>query len=224
LREVIDEYVRLGFRSVFIRPLNPFGLAKREWATLGYEPEEFLSAYKDALAYIVALNRSGAFFSEFYATLLLTRILTPFSTGFVDLQSPAVGGVVYDHDGTVYPSDEGRMLARTGDRRFALGNVHTHTYEDIFLGEALRALVHDTCIESLPECVDCAYHLYCGVDPVRNYLESGDVLGHRPSSAFCRWQTSLLDYLFDLVRADDNDVMDVFWSWIRDRPLADVRL
>ena len=227
LREVVDEYVRLGFSGIFIRPLNPFGLARQEWATLGYTPEEFVHAYEDALAYIIDINLAGRFFSEFYSTLLLTRILTPFSTGFVDLQSPTgagIGGVVYDYDGTVYPSDEARMLAREGDRRFALGNVHTDGYADIFLGKTLKALVRDTCIESLPECADCAYHLYCGTDPVRNYVESGDVAGHRPTSTFCREHTLLFDYLFDRLREDDEDVVNVFWSWIRGRPLRDVRL
>ena len=42
-------------------------------------------------------------------------MLTPFATGFVDLQSPAgvgISGAIYDYDGSVYVSDEARMMAR----------------------------------------------------------------------------------------------------------------
>ena len=61
---------------------------------------------------------------EVYAQLLLQKMLTPFPTGYVDLQSPAglgIGCVVYNYDGDVYASDEGRMLAEMKDDRSASG-------------------------------------------------------------------------------------------------------
>jgi uncharacterized protein len=61
---------------------------------------------------------------EDFATILLSRILTPFATGFVDLQSPTgvgIAGVVYDYKGNVYPCDEARMLAKMGAPRFHMG-------------------------------------------------------------------------------------------------------
>ena len=226
LRDVVDEYARLGLGGVFIRPLNPFGRAAREWAQLGYGADAFATAYCDALSYIIERNKQGLFFPEFYATLLLTRILTPFSTGFVDLQSPTaagIGGAVYDHDGTVYPTDEARMLARTGDRSFALGNVHRDSYADMFLGQKLRELVRSTCLECQPGCADCAYALFCGVDPIRNYVETGSVVGHQPTSEVCQVNTAVLDYLFERLLDDDPQTSDVFWSWVLGRPLAEVR-
>ena len=42
---------------------------------------------------IINLNLQGFYFQESYTTLLLARILTPFSTGFMDLQSPAGAGI-----------------------------------------------------------------------------------------------------------------------------------
>ena len=63
----------------------------------------------------------GTPFLETYAQLLLTKILTPYPTGYVDLQSPAGAGIgvaVYNYDGDVYVSDEARMLAEMGDRIF----------------------------------------------------------------------------------------------------------
>jgi hypothetical protein len=54
--------------------------------------------------------------------------------------------------GDVYASDEGRMLAEMGDRSFKLGNVHTHTYRDLFGGQLVRGLVEASCLETLPGC------------------------------------------------------------------------
>ena len=47
--------------------------------------------------------------------------MTPFSTGFVDLQSPSgagIAGAIYYYNGDVYPTDEARMLAEMGDQSF----------------------------------------------------------------------------------------------------------
>lgn len=227
LPEVIDQYVDMGFDGIFIRALNPYGMAKSQWDTLGYSAEAFLSAYKDALAYIIFLNRQGTFFTEYYATLLLSRILTPFSTGFVDLQSPSgagISGVIYDYNGNVYPSDEARMLARVGDDFFLLGNVHQNDYHQIFSGKKLRHIIEKSCIETLPGCSWCAYRMYCGVDPIRYYVESGDPVGHRPTSTFCKKHIALFDHLFELLYSGDKDISDVFWSWLTNRELREVCL
>lgn len=227
LREVIDEYVRFGFHGAFLRSLNPYGVAKSQWDKLAYTTADFVKAYKDALDYIIQINLNGYRFVEYYTCLLLTRILTPFSTGFVDLQSPSgagISGVIYDFDGDVYPADEGRMLARTGDDRFRLGNVKEDTYLGIFASDKLRELTSASCVETLPGCAWCAYHLYCGGDPIRNYVECGDIVGHRPTSEFCRKNKAIFDHLFKLIREDNSDVMDVFWSWIANRGLEEVRL
>ncbi|MEW6366699.1 MAG: His-Xaa-Ser system radical SAM maturase HxsB [Acidobacteriota bacterium] len=227
LREVIEHYVRLGFPGVFLRTLNPYGFARAEWKRLAYPIEAFIEAYKEALAYVIELNVRGRFFAEYYTTLLLGRILTPFSTGFVDLQSPSgagISGVVYDYDGTVYASDEGRMLARSGDTRFALGNVHGHAFEEIFGGRRVRELTYNSCVETLPGCAWCAYQLYCGADPVRYYTEHGDFVGHRPTSDFCKKNMAILDHLFSLIRSGDEEIQDVLWSWLTNRSYAEVKL
>ncbi|WP_338666810.1 His-Xaa-Ser system radical SAM maturase HxsB [Pseudodesulfovibrio methanolicus] len=226
LRPVVDEYIRLGFNGVFFRALNPYGFASDNDAKLGYNIDRFVDSYKKGLEYIIELNLSGKTFVEYYTLLLLTRILTPFSTGFVDLQSPSgagISGVIYDYNGDVYPADEGRMLARMDDQKFLMGNVFTHSYSGIFEGEVLKDIVSKSCLEVMPGCSDCAYHPYCGADPVRNYLETGDVVGARPISPFCQKHMGIFDYLFSLIEEDRRDVMDVFWSWITRLPLKEVR-
>src|SRR5204863_1552140 len=108
--------------------------------------------------------RQGHEFIEVYTHLLLRRMLTPFPTGYVDLQSPAgavISVVVYNYDADVYASDEARMLAEMGDRSFRLGNLHENTFEEVFGGEVARMLVASSCLETLPGCSQCAFAPYC---------------------------------------------------------------
>ena len=222
----MDEYLDLGFNGIFLRALNPYGRAKSGWEKIGYSTEEFLEAYKDTMEYIIQLNLEGKTFVEFYTALLLQRILTPFSTGFMDLQSPSgagISGAIYDYDGEVYPSDEARMLARMGDRKFSMGNVNKDRYEDIFNGSLIHKIVQNSCVETLPGCASCVFQMYCGADPIRNYVETGDIVGHRPTSDFCKKNMGIIEYLFEMIRKNDDDVMDVFCSWMTNRSLEEMR-
>jgi radical SAM protein with 4Fe4S-binding SPASM domain len=226
LREVVDEYLDLGFNGIFLRALNPYGRAKLGWEKIGYSIENFLEAYKDTVGYIIQLNLAGKTFVEFYTALLLQRILTPFSTGFMDLQSPSgagISGAIYDYDGEVYPSDEARMLARVGDRKFSMGNVNEDRYEEIFNGSLIHKIVESSCVETLPGCASCVFQMYCGADPIRNYVETGDIVGHRPTSEFCKKNMGIIEYLFEMIRKNDDDVMDVFCSWMAKCSLEEMR-
>jgi len=111
---------------MFVRELNPYGFAVKTNKSLGYSTEEFLTFYKKCLDYIIELNRSGICFSESSSAMVLSKILTPWPIGFVDLQSPTGSGfgvTLYNYDGDVYASDESRMLAETGDTTFRLGKI-----------------------------------------------------------------------------------------------------
>ena len=58
---------------------------------------------------IIELNKQGEFFVEDYTRIILTKIITPFSIGYVDLQSPSGAinnAIVFNYDGKVYASDE----------------------------------------------------------------------------------------------------------------------
>ncbi len=218
-REIVDEYLRLDLGSLFVRELNPYGYAVRAAAQIGYTPEEFFRFYTNVLDYILDINRRGRTFAESYAGLVLRKILTPWSVGFVDLQSPAaagIGAVLYNFDGNVYPSDEARMLAEAGDCTFRLGNVLEGDFAAIFLGETMEAMVPAACNESLAGCSECAYRVYCGADPVRHYATQRDLFGNRPASGFCKKNRAIIRHLFELVFAaeKDQDLERILWSWI----------
>ncbi|WP_077073142.1 His-Xaa-Ser system radical SAM maturase HxsB [Mailhella massiliensis] len=215
LKDVVDEYVRLGMDGIFLRSLNPYGFAAEDAATLGYPMESFVENYLEALRYIMELNKT-VFFPEHFATLLFSRILSPFATGFVDLQSPSgagISGVIYDFDGSVFPSDEARMLARMGDRHFCLGNVKIDKYKDIF-GSRLKKLTAGACLETTFPCAFCVYQAYCGTDPVRNYLETGSEQRNMTHAPFCIKHKGILAGLFDILRHAGDTARDIIWSWI----------
>ena len=216
-KDIVDEYVRLGFNNIFFRALNPYGFAKQYKDRIAYPVEDFIENFKEGLDYIIELNKNGLFFVEGYTALLLKRILTPYATGFVDLQSPAgvgIAGVIYDWDGNVYVADEGRMLARFKNYYFKLGNVNEDDYQSMFNGEKLHYIIENACTECLPMCSECVFQPYCGADPVRNYSEQGDIVGHRPTSDMCKKNTAIMHYLFELLKKNDPEINRIFWSWL----------
>ena len=216
-KEIIDEYIRLGFNNIFLRSLNPYGFAKQYKDKIAYPIEDFIANYKEGLDYILEVNKQGTFFVEGFAALLLKRILTPFATGFVDLQSPAgvgIAGVIYDYDGNVYVSDEARMMARFKNYFFKIGNVNENTYQEMFNGDLLHHIIASACNESLPMCAECVFQPYCGADPVRNMSEQGDMIGFRPTNEMCKKTKAIIHYLFELLHKHDPEINRIFWSWI----------
>ena len=224
-KEIVDEYLALGLRSMFVRELNPYGYAVKAKKAVGYSMDAFIIFYRKMLDYILEVNRSDQTFAEAYTTLVLTKIQTPWPVGFVDLQSPAgagLGVVVYNYDGDVYASDESRMLAEMGDTTFRLGNVVEDSYENIFFGETMQNIALASCNEAIAGCSDCAYHIYCGADPVRNYVSQRDFYGHRPTSDFCKKNMSIIKHAFDLIAQaeHDHDLDRILWAWIMRRDVT----
>lgn len=213
---IIDEYVQQGFSSIFLRPLSPFGFAVKTGLAAGYNAERWLTFYQRALSHILTINAQGTPFREEYAGLLLRKILTPFATGYVDLQSPAgigIAGLVFNYDGDIYASDEARMLAETGDRQFRLGNLRTHTFADAILSPVLLETLAETMTEGMPMCSDCGFQPYCGSDPVYHYATQQDVVGHKPASDFCKRNMGVMQHLFGLLE-DDPVAAKVLRTWI----------
>jgi His-Xaa-Ser system radical SAM maturase HxsB len=214
-KEIIDSYIENGFSNIFLRALNPYGLAYENDDLVDYY-QRFIVFYKQALDYIIEINNKGIFFEESFTCLLLKKILTPFPIGFVDLQSPAGiinGVIVYNYDGYVYASDESRMLAEKGDFTFRLGNVKD-SYTNIFYGKTTLEIARTWSNEALAGCSDCAYQVYCGADPVRNYSTQNDMEGFRPNSLFCMKNKEIIEHIFSLLINRNDEVMPIFKKWI----------
>ena len=213
--EIIDEYVRQNFHSIFLRPLSPYGFALKTKETEKYNIDHWMEFYKSGLGYILKLNKAGYYMAEQYTAIILKKILTPANPGYVDLQSPAgigISAVVYNYDGDVYASDEARMLKEMGDEKFKLGNVTENSYDEIFASDNLLDALEDSLPESAPMCSDCGLLSYCGADPVYHYATQGDVVGKKPISFFCKKNMSIIEHIFELLQSEDN--CKVMKRWI----------
>jgi His-Xaa-Ser system radical SAM maturase HxsB len=218
--EIVDEYYQQGFRSIFLRPISPYGFALKNEKKNKYEINNFIEFYKTALQHIIQYNLKGEYFKEEYATIILKKVLTPFPVGYVDLNSPAgaiTNVVLFNYDGAVYATDESRMLAESKDFTFRLGHLDSSSYNDIFYGEKAQSLFEVMTNESLPGCSECAFQTYCGSDPVHNHATQGNIWGYRPTSTFCQKNMELIRYLIELMDSDKK-VKKIFESWIRQNP------
>lgn len=221
-REVVDSYVELGCRALFLRPVDPFGFAARTAARVGVVDEEYLAFYRTAVDHMLALNAGGVQVLERYASIFLTKILTPDDPNYLDIRSPCgagIGQVAYDHDGRIYTCDEGRMLAATGDRLFQIGDVRTSRYRDLMTHETVRTLVVASNLDGQPDCASCVYRPYCGVCPVVNHASQGTIHGRMRESAWCAVHKGIQDYLFEkLVHGDPSHVETLArWTTSRER-------
>ena len=222
--EIVDEYVKLGFHSIFLRPISPYGFALKTSHRTGYEMERFLDFYRAGLSYVLKINRDGYRLAEVYTQILLSKILTPYGTGYVDLQSPAGAAwnvLVYNYNGDVFASDESRMLAEMQDWTFRLGNVHRDTRKTLFTGEAAIRMFQASTNQSLPGCSDCAFQTYCGADPIYHHATQGDAFGHRATSGFCTRNMEIIRHLFGIIEQNDTPTMRILWSWLTGTALAE---
>jgi His-Xaa-Ser system radical SAM maturase HxsB len=217
VNEIIDEYIKLGFNSIFLRPLSPYGFAIKTKNYSKYDTQSWLDFYFKGLEYILDINKQGYFFVEQYASIILSKMFSPGEPGYVDLQSPAgigIAAIVFNYDGDVYASDEARMLAEMNDKTFRLGNLHKESYEDIIGSDVLLDTIEQTMTESVPGCSDCGFQLFCGSDPVFHHATQGDRVGHKPSSAFCNKNMEITRYLIRLME-DNPEAKSILMRWAR---------
>lgn len=215
VKDIIDEYLKLGFKGIFLRPLSPYGFAIKTKKFMAYNTERWLQFYKAGLDYIIELNRNGVEFSEYYSSLILKKILTAQESGYVDLMNPAgigIAAIVFNYDGKVYASDESRMLAEMGDKTFELGNILSDSYEDIILSDKLLDAIEESFTLSAPMCSECAFEPYCGSEPVYHHAIHKDFLGRKPESEFCKKNMSIFKHLITLME-NDSDTKKLFLGW-----------
>lgn len=221
-KEVVDTYVELGCRALFLRPLDPFGFADRSGPRIEYPREQFLEFYRNAVDYILQLNAQGVQVLERFAGIFLTKILGGVDPNYLDIRNPCgagIGQMAYDFDGKVYTCDEGRMLGAMGDASFVLGDVKTSSYRELIGHETVRAIALASNLDAQPDCVNCAYNPYCGVCPVHNHKAQGNLFGRARESALCAVYGGIQDYLFEKMGDADPTTLATFtrWTTVRER-------
>jgi His-Xaa-Ser system radical SAM maturase HxsB len=220
-KEVVDTYVDLGCRALFLRPIDPFGFAEKTQHRTEYPRAEYLEFYRRALDYMIELNARGVQILERYAAIFLTKILSGEDPNFLDIRSPSgmgIGALAYNYDGQVFTCDEGRMLHETGDDTFRIGDVHTSTYRELVGHETVRAALLAGNLDARPDCVNCAYQPYCGVPPSHSHKSQGTIFGRMRESTLCAVHKGIQDILFEKIADADPQVVETFRRWTTNRP------
>jgi radical SAM protein with 4Fe4S-binding SPASM domain len=210
MKKIIDEYTGLGFKVIQLKLLNKLGYAVKGWEGIGYEPEEFLDAWKKAMDYILEINKKGTFLCESISRNILREILTDDASPYLDLSSPcgaAIGQMAYDYNGDIYTCDEARMYDI-----FKLGNVKKDKMSQILSSQEACSIVMASTNESFV-CDACVWKPYCGVCPVCAYAERGSIITNIPLSGRCKVLKGIFEYLFDKVLFD-KEALAVFNEWI----------
>lgn len=212
--ELIESYVSLGFLSIYLRPINFQGFArKRHIASKEYD-SGWMNYHRRFVAELIARNWTdrSVVAEETYFSLLLRRIFRPGENRHVDLRNPNPIGqdyIVVDHDGVVYPTDEARMLTRSGIIDLAIGDVWNG-----WDTPARAALNRAASLDGDPECEACTYQAYCGRDIVDDISRYGRIDMPRHETDFCRRHLNLFDYAFELIHSDDEQVQYSLRRWL----------
>jgi uncharacterized protein len=231
-KEVVDTYADLGCRALFLRPVDPFGFADKTALRVEYPRGEYLEFYRNAVDYILELNKRGVEILERFAAIFLTKILGGEDPNFLDIRSPCgagIGQIAYNYDGKVFTCDEGRMLHEMGDSTFLLGDVSVPAgggegavrshYRELMGHETVRALAIASNLDAQPDCVNCTYQPYCGVCPVHNHRTQGSIFGRMRESTLCAVHKGIQDYLFTKIGQGDRETLEILqrWTTVRDR-------
>jgi len=210
-KQIVDEYVKWGFKNISIRPVSALSLTKKKWKIVGYSAKEFINFYKKSINYILDLNQKGIFLRESIAGVMLQKILTDYSTNYLDMRSPCggvIGQLLYNYDGKIYTCDEGRML---GNDMFMVGMIGQNNYNQVIKSDTTGTMCLASCLDCL-SCDYCVYKPYCGVCPVESYALANNIFALPQSTERCKIQKGIFDYLFHLLR--DSKKAMILEQWI----------
>ncbi|HNX82346.1 MAG TPA: radical SAM protein [Candidatus Omnitrophota bacterium] len=208
---LIDEYLRLGFDVVNLRPLSSLGRAGNNWEQIGYSPDEFNAFWRDAMDYIIALNKRGIRIKEGLAAHMLTKIIGRKDPLYVDLDSPCGAGrsqLAYSPNGDVFTCDEARMLKND---MFKLGNVLHNSYGEIVKNHNLFYTSQSSLLNLWD--YNSAFCAWSGTCPVLNYHEQCNPVVKITQTARYKISNFQFDYLFRNI-LHDKVAYRIFQSWI----------
>jgi His-Xaa-Ser system radical SAM maturase HxsB len=212
---IIDTFMSFGLTSIFLRPINFQGFARKRHRHSRELSSEWNDYHANFVRKIIERNWNdrSTVLEETYFGICLRRIFYPDTERHVDLRNPNPMGVDYlvvDFDGHLYPTDEARMLSRSGVIDLSLGMIG-----DDWRGEKWAELNIHTTNEFDPACSRCAYQPFCGRDIVDDLARYGKIDVERTETVFCQRHLALFDFLFELLFDDSPAVQYSLARWLR---------
>jgi len=217
--EILDTFEEYGMYSIFIRPIFYHGFARKQHPESQKINENWQAYYKRFISEVIERNnsRSENFFEEYYLKLALRKLTHVTENSHVDLRSPNWLGydhMLIDYNGLFYPTDEARMLARSGQINLSIGDVTNG------IDETKREGIQGRAINALDSwCSQCVYQPACGSDPIDDLARYGRADVPRPATAFCQKNMSIFDLAMRLLLSKDPKVKNSVSHWL-DLPSA----
>lgn len=212
--ELIHAFASRGLSSIYLRPISFHGFARKRHPGSHSQDHAWQAYYERFIEAIITRNWTDRdnVLEETYLSLCLRRVFQPGHDRHVDLRSPnAIGRdyVVIDYDGTVYPTDEARMLARSGIIDLAIGDVASG-----WESETRGTLDASSTNQFDPACQRCVYQPYCGRDLMDDLARYGRIDLPRRETQFCRRHIHLFDFVFRLIYSEDPAVRHSLGAWL----------
>ncbi len=209
-REMVDEYIRLGFDGIFLRFMNNIGLAGKAWNSIGYTPEEYLKFWDETLDYIIETNARTPFF-EHLTVIFLKKLLQRWDPMFVDIQSPcgaAIGQLFYNYKGDIHTCDEGKLF-----KELRLGNAKTTPYNRVFNNKTATSMI-DVSSKQGYLCDNCAWNPFCGICPIYTHAAQGTIISKLAMDDRCKINNHVLESITRRLVFSERD-RKTFLSWYR---------
>ncbi|MBT3407162.1 SPASM domain-containing protein, partial [Candidatus Woesearchaeota archaeon] len=140
---------------------------------------------------------------------LLQKFFLNTGSSFVDLNSPCGGAIstlAYDHEGNIFTCDEGRQYDL-----FKLGTVDM-VYSELFETNECQSFIKASVNDCLM-CDKCVWKPFCGVCPVCNYADSGNLIPCLSKNERCQILKGQFEFLMDKIIEDKNN--EIFLGWIK---------
>ncbi len=209
-KEIVDEYVKHGFKNLRLKYMTCFGFADKAWDKIGYTYQEYLKLWKNSVEYMIKLNKKGVEIRDGISTTILTKILKHQNPGYGELEVPCgavLGQMVYTENGDVYPCDEARIYPE-----FKLGNVNENNYKEITSHSTACSMISASSNLSLL-CDSCPWFSYCGLCPLQTYSMQKSLVTKLPFDIKCKMHKEMINYLFEKILFNEEDAK-ILKSWI----------
>ncbi len=211
IEQLIVTYESVGIASIFLRPINFQGFARRkgQHQSAGMKWNDF---HSDFIDHLIERNfRTKRIVEDYYFSHCLKRVIRSGLDGHVDLRNPSYFGtdyIVVNYDGLLYPTDECRMLSRIGEVDLSIG-----TLRDGVDQSRIDALNMSSVNNYDPDCVHCSYQPFCGSDIVDDISRYGRIDVPRDMTWFCRRHLAIFDKIFSLIYDEDEAIQFSLAAW-----------
>ena len=210
-KEIVDEYINLGARTLRFKYVSRFGFASDAWKSMSYSAEEFLDSWKKTINYMLLKNDEGIKIKEDFAVIILRKLLSGKNERYTELMNPC-GAVYsqlsYNYDGNIFTCDE----ARTVDE-FNIGNVFTSKYSDLAEHPVSKSLQSSSNLTAYNCDSGCPWFSFCGICPLEIYLERNSGFITNINSNY-RHKLHLGMFEFIMEKLLDEDIREKLISWV----------